>query len=313
MKLIKPPKLNAGDVIGLISPASSPDDLNKIDKGVSYLESIGYRVELGKNVGIKNGYLAGTDEQRLEDLHYMFENKHVKAIFSIRGGYGSIRLLDKINYNLVKRNPKIFVGYSDINALQMAFLKKCGLVTFAGPMVTVDFHEQVSEFTEEIFWRTITSNKKIGRLKNPSEEKFFVLRKGRGAGNLIGGNLTIFTSLIGTEYLPQIKTPVFIFEEINEPPYKVDRMFNHIRLAKLFNNVQAVILGRFVDCYETDKNKASLTLNEVILEYFEKIGVPVIYNVKHGHIKDNITIPFGLQCIVNGSKGFIEIPESGVV
>ncbi|MEW6701873.1 MAG: LD-carboxypeptidase, partial [Bacteroidota bacterium] len=121
MGIIKPKRLQPGDTIGIISPASSPDDLSKINRGIEYLEKLGYRVEVGKNVGSQAGYLAGSDAQRLADLHEMFKNKNIKAIFSIRGGYGSARLLDKIDYKLVRSNPKIFVGYSDINALQMAF------------------------------------------------------------------------------------------------------------------------------------------------------------------------------------------------
>ncbi|MCL4550994.1 MAG: LD-carboxypeptidase, partial [Bacteroidetes bacterium] len=147
-------------------------------------------------------YLAGSDAQRIADLHEMFKNKNIKAIFSIRGGYGSGRLLDKIDYKIIRNNPKIFVGYSDINALQMAFFAKTGLITFAGPMVAVDFHDEVSKFTEEVFWRTITSNKAIGRIKNPRNEKIYVLNKGRAVGRILGGNLSLLTSLNGTEYFP---------------------------------------------------------------------------------------------------------------
>ena len=312
MGIIKPKRLKPGEVIGIISPASSPDDLTKINSGVQYLEKLGYRVEVGKNVGIQQGYLAGTDAQRLVDLHYMFHNKHVKAIFSIRGGYGSGRLLDKIDYKLIRSNPKIFVGYSDINALQMAFYAKCGLVTFAGPMVAVDFHDEVSPFTEEVFWRTITSNKKIGRIKNPRNEKIFVLTKGRAIGRLIGGNLSLFTSLMGTEYFPKIKDAILLLEDVHEAPYRIDRMFNQLRLAKIFKQIRAVILGHFVDCVESDPTKKSFTLNEVVIEYFQNLKIPVIYNLRHGHVKENITMPFGVKCVVNASRGFIEINENAV-
>lgn len=312
MKIVKPKKLKAGDVIGIISPASSPDDLTKINSGVQYLEKLGYRVEVGKNVGSNDGYLAGSDTQRLNDLHEMFRNKQIKAIFSIRGGYGSGRLLDKIDYKLIRNNPKIFVGYSDINALQSAFFTKTGLITFAGPMVAVDFHDEVSDFTEEIFWRTITSNKKIGKLKNPRNEKFYMLNKGRVAGRILGGNLSIFNSLFGTAYLPKLKGAVLLLEDIHEAPYRIDRMLNQIRLAKIFKEIGGVILGHFVDCVEPDPTKKSFTLNEIIIEYFQNIKLPVLYNIKHGHIKENITIPFGIRCVLNATRGYIEIPESAV-
>ena len=215
MKLVKPKKLNKNDVIGIISPASSPSELEKIEQGTKYLEKLGYRVEVGKHVGKNHGYLAGTDEERLEDLHAMFKNKAVKAIINVRGGYGSGRLLDKINYNLIKRNPKIFVGYSDITALQMAFLRKVGLVTFAGPMVAVDFSaKKVDPFTEEVFWKTITSTKKIGKITNPQNEKFYHLTKGRGEGKLVGGNLALLTSIMGTVYQPDFTNSILLLEDI---------------------------------------------------------------------------------------------------
>jgi muramoyltetrapeptide carboxypeptidase len=312
MGIIKPKRLRPGETIGIISPASSPNDLIRINNGVQYLEKLGYRVEVGKNVGLQTGYLAGSDQERLNDLHDMFRNKDVKAIFSVRGGYGSGRLLDKIDYKLIRNNPKIFVGYSDINALQMAFFAKTGLVTFAGPMVAVDFHEEVSKFTEEVFWRTITSEKKIGKLKNPRNEKFYLLNKGRAQGRILGGNLTMFNSLIGTEYLPKLNGAILLLEDVNEAPYRIDRLLNQLRLAKVFKQISGIILGHFVDCYETDPTKRTFSLNEVIIEYFQNLDRPVLYNVKHGHIKDNITIPYGVKCVLNASRGYIEIAENGV-
>jgi muramoyltetrapeptide carboxypeptidase len=314
MKIAKPKKLKKGDVIGIISPASLPEDLSKIEKGVNYLESLGYRVEVGENITKTHGYLAGTDEERLKDLHSMFKNKNVKAIISVRGGYGSGRLLDKINYGLIKRNPKIFVGYSDITALQMAFLKKTGLVTFAGPMLAVDFwKENVNTFTEEFFWKMVTSTKKIGKLINPDNETFYTLTKGRGEGSLIGGNLSLLTSLLGTPYQANLKNAILLLEEIGEEPHKIDRMFYQLKYAtNNFKDIKGIIIGRFVDCYIKDKSSPSLTLNDVISDYFGNLKVPVIYNVKHGHIEQNLTIPWGLKTKMNSSRNFIEIGESAV-
>lgn len=313
MKTIKPKKLVNGDVIGIISPASSPANLDKIEQGVNYLEKLGYRVEIGKNVGKEHGYLAGTDEERLSDFHSMFKNKDVKAIFSVRGGYGSGRLLDKIDYNLVKKNPKIFVGYSDITAMQMAIFKKTGLVTFAGPMLATDFSGKVNEYAEENFWNVLTHSKKIGKLHNPRDEKFYVLNVGRGEGQILGGNLAVLNSLLGTEYMPSFKDSILLIEDIGEVPYRVDRLLNQLKLAKVFNQVKGVILGRFVDCYEKDKSVQTIKLNEVIEHYLTDIKVPVLYSFSHGHIEENITIPFGINCKINASKCFIELTESAVI
>lgn len=312
MRIIKPKKLKKGSLIGVISPASSPDDLSTIDSGVKYLEKLGYRVEVGKNVGLNYGYLAGTDQERIEDLHYMFRKKDVKAIICVRGGYGTPRLLDKIDYSIIKKNPKILVGYSDITALQMAIIKKTGLVTFAGPMLATDFHNHVSEFAEEMFWRMITSNKKYGQVDQPGNEKLFELHKGQAKGRILGGNLSVFTSMAGTQFFPDLKDKILLLEEIGELPYRIDRLLNQLRLNKAFAQIKGVILGAFIDCNEHDPLKKTLSLGEVVSEYLEGSKMPVVYNFKHGHLRDNITVPFGIMTRLNTSKSIVEYTEAAV-
>lgn len=312
MLIQKPKKLNKKDIIGIISPASSPDEFLRIEKGVKYLEGLGYRVKIGNNVGKNHGYLAGTDEERVNDIHEMFKDKSVKAIFCLRGGYGAFRLLDKIDYRLIKNNPKIFVGYSEITSLQMAFLEKAGLMTFAGPMVTVDFYDEVSPYTSELFWATITSNKKLGKIKYPENQKLPYLRKGSVSGRIIGGNLAVFAALLGTNYSPNLTGKILMIEDIGELPYRVDRMLNQLRLAGVFKKVKGIILGRFVDCNEHDPNKKTLTLGEVIDHYIGSLKIPSIYTFPHGHIKDFVTIPFGLKVNLNATKGIVEFAESAV-
>lgn len=312
MRLIKPAKLKTGDVIGIISPASSAQDPKKIENGVQYLEKNGYRVEIGKNVGKTNGYLAGTDQERADDLNLMFKNKNIKAIICLRGGYGASRILDKINYKIIRNNPKIFVGFSEITALQMAILQKAGLITFAGPMLAPDFADNVSTYTEEFFWRIITSNKKMGRLKYPDNGKLTAITKGSSSGRILGGNLSVFAALIGTVYLPSMKEKILMLEDINELPYKIDRILNQMKMLKVFKQVRGVILGRFVGCYEHDPMKKTLTLGEVMEDYLSHLKIPVLYAFPHGHIKDKVTVPLGLKVKINSTKGFIDYAESAV-
>ncbi|MBE0570941.1 MAG: LD-carboxypeptidase [Ignavibacteriaceae bacterium] len=312
MNYLKPKKLLKGDLIGIISPASSPDDLSLIESGVRYIEGFGYHTILGNNVGKIRGYLAGTDAERVDDIHKMFGDKNVKAIFCLRGGYGAFRLLDKINYKIIQSNPKIFVGFSEITALQMAFLKKANLITFAGPMVMPNFSREVSTFTEENFWRMMTSAKKPGKFKLPDTEKLSSLNSGIVSGRIIGGNLAVFVSLLGTKYLPDLKDNILFLEEINEPPYKIDRMLNQLKLNNVFKKVKGIILGNFIKCIELDKNKNTLTLQEVWEDYFSDLNIPVIHSFPHGHIKDLITISIGSKIKLNVTKGFVELMESGV-
>jgi muramoyltetrapeptide carboxypeptidase len=313
MEVIKPARLEKDGVIGIISPASAPEDLTRIQKGVTYLESLGYRVEVGKNAEKYNGYLAGTDDQRAEDIHYMFKKKEIKAILCTRGGYGAGRLLNILDYNLIKKNPKIFVGYSDITALQMAFLNKCRMVTFAGPMIAVDFWNEISTYTEEMFWKVITSGKKYGKIKNPDDEKYYTLNKGKAESEIAGGNLALITSMLGTPYLPSFKNKILFLEEIGEAPYRIDRMLGQLKSAGILKEVSGVLLGRFKDCYDSDSNEHSLTLNEVIEDYFSKIDIPVMYNVKHGHIKDNMTLAWGIKYKMNTVTGNFEMTENAVI
>jgi muramoyltetrapeptide carboxypeptidase len=312
MRIVKPKRLKKGDVIGIISPSSSPDDLFKINKGVSYLEGLGYGVKVGKNVGNYHGYLAGTDEQRVNDLHEMFGDKKVKAIICVRGGYGSLRLLDKIDFKLIAHNPKIFVGYSDITALQMAFFVKTGLLTFAGPMLAVDFYNNVNPYTEEMFWVLVTSNKRFGRIKLPENEKTFTIIKGTAKGRITGGNLTTLASLAGTKYIPDMKNKLLLLEEIGEAPYRIDRLLGQLKMVGVFNVISGLILGAFVDCIEPDPEKKTLTLGEVVADYVNRLKVPVIYNFAHGHLSNNITVPMGANLRLNASRGIIEITESVV-
>jgi len=312
MIYLKPKGLLKGDVIGIISPASAADDEKLIQSGIKYLEGLGYRTKLGKNVGKVRGYLAGTDRERVEDIHQMFGDKSVKAIFCLRGGYGAFRLLDKINYKLIRNNPKIFVGFSEITALQMAFLTRANLITFAGPMVVSNFSNEISNYTEEIFWRTIISGSKPDKIELSDVQIFLKSNSPQASGLLVGGNLAVFASLLGTGYLPEIKNKILLLEEVNEPPYKIDRMFNQLKLNKVFKKVNGVILGNFLNCIEADAEKKTLTVEEVWRDYFNDLKVPVINSFPHGHIKDMLTVPFGININLNLRKSYIRIMESCV-
>ena len=312
MSYTKPEKLNKGDLIGIISPASSPDDLELIEKGINYIERLGYRTLPGKNIGKSKGYLAGTDRERVDDIHNMFSDKKVKAVFCLRGGYGAFRLLDKIDYKLIRNNPKIFVGFSEITSLQMAFLKKANLITFAGPMVIPNFSKDVSIYTEEYFWSTITTVKKTEKIILTKQHKFLNVNRKKTSGIIVGGNLAVFTSMIGTSYLPDLKDKIILLEDVSEPPYKIDRMLNQLRLNKIFKRAKGIILGSFNNCNEPDEKKKTLTTEEVLEDYFSKAELPVIYNFPYGHIKDFVTVPFGINVKLNPSKGFVEFTENAV-
>ncbi|HLF20570.1 MAG TPA: LD-carboxypeptidase [Bacteroidota bacterium] len=312
MKILKPPRLKKGDLIGLVAPASTPSSNEKIEKGVRYLEQLGYRVKVGKFVQEVLGYLAGTDEQRAIDLNEMLRDRNVRAILALRGGYGTPRILSEIDYNAARRNPKIIVGYSDMTALQLAMFKKIGLITFSGPMVSVEMWNVIDPYTEEHFWQIITSSSKIGRLMNPGNEPMQTLRDGKAVGRLLGGNFSLVASLIGTPYLPDLRKAILILEEVDEAPHRVDRMFAQLQNTGILKKASGLLLGKFTDCVPSDASKPHLTVDQVLEDVSRRVTCPVLSNIQYGHIPKKLTIPIGVMAKMDARKGLIEVNEAGV-
>lgn len=312
LKIIKPPALHRGDVIGIIAPASPVTSDEKIEKGVIYLEQLGYKVKLGKHVRATHGYLAGTDSNRAHDINDMFKDKQVKAIFSLRGGYGTPRLLPLINYKLIKQNPKIFVGYSDITALQLAIFKKTNLVTFSGPMVSVEMWNKIDPATEGIFWTMLLSTKKFGVLHNATFTQTTPLRRGRETGILLGGNLTLIASILGSQYIPSFKDSILFLEEVDEQNYRFDRLLNQLALSKILGQAKGIVIGQLTDIVQKDPTQPFLTVEEILAEYFGKMKKPILTNFPYGHIPKKFTLPFGISVRVDAGKNQIELLEGAV-
>jgi len=312
MRTVKPKALRRGDVIGICAPASPPSSEEKINKGVAYLERLGYRVELGRNLYRKRGYLAGSDAQRTEDLNELFTNKNVKAIFTVRGGYGSHRILNLLNYNLIKRNPKILVGYSDITALQLALFRKTGLISFSGPMVAVEMASGFKGKAEEHFWRCLTSTKPLPPLKGKVNERLNGRKPESVTGQLLGGNFSLVVALLGTRYFPTINNLILLLEEIDERPYRIDRMFQQMKLADLFQRMSGIVLGKFKDCVP-EKGKPSLSLQQVFKDAFHDFHGPILSNIQYGHINNSLTIPLGIRVLLSARACKLEFLEAGVL
>jgi muramoyltetrapeptide carboxypeptidase len=309
MTIIKPPRLRSGNLIGLIAPASTPSSDNAIEHGAAYLERLGYRVTFGKHIRKMHGYLAGTDEERAEDFNAMVRDDQVKAIFAIRGGYGTPRLLQMIDYRSLKRHPKILVGYSDITALQLAIFRTIGLVTFSGPMTGVEMSKGIDPYTEEHFWRLLTSTKKIGALKNPADEPLSFLNNGSARGRLLGGNFSLVACLMGTPFIPTLRKSILVLEDVDEPPHRIDRMFAQLLHSGIGKNLAGLICGKFTHCHPGDPNEPHLAVEE----YAAKLTCPVITNFSYGHIPRKLTIPIGLQTRIDTNRKLIDVLESAVV
>jgi muramoyltetrapeptide carboxypeptidase len=307
-----PPRLRRGDCIGIVAPAGPVADLSLIERGVRYLERLGYAVAVGKHAARTHGYLAGTDRQRLEDLHAMFRDPRVRMIMALRGGYGSSRLLSAIDYRMIARNPKILAGFSDLTALQLALWKKCRLVTFHGPMLASDFSGRIDPFTEEQFWRLITSPSVPERIHRDSKARAGIATGERATGRLLGGNLSLIVSLLGTPFQPSFNGGILFFEEVGEEPYRIDRMLTHLQNAGILKRLHGIASGQFRDCGPDDPHRPSLTLRRILVETAERTGVPFLSGLPFGHIRRKVTIPIGVRAGLDPERGTLDLLEAAV-
>ncbi|MCG8607317.1 LD-carboxypeptidase [bacterium] len=287
---IKPERLRSGDTIGVISPGS-PVLPGRLERGIEYLKRSGYSVRLGQHVSDANGYLAGSDKDRTEDIHRMYRDDEVAAIFCTRGGYGTPRLLNRIDYDLIRRNPKIFVGFSDITALQLAILAKSDAITFSGPMVGAEMARDMDSLTERHFWDLIGGASRSLWL-SAKDAALKCLRPGKARGPLIGGCLSLICSLVGTPYLPDLTGAILLVEEVGEAPYRIDRLLTQLRLSENLQKLSGILFGKFENCVSKSPDD-SLSIEQVIRDATSDLTIPVIYGVSYGHVDQKFTFPMG--------------------
>lgn len=305
--LVKPQKLQMGDTVGVISPAS-PSDPDSLLRGIAYLENLGLRVKLGKNVYKENGYLAGQDQERLDDLHSMFADCDVKAIICARGGYGTSRIASQINYELIANNPKIFWGYSDITFLHTAFRQRSKLVTFHGPMLSSDIGKDEwdklsAHYFEQMFLtEDIVYDESIAPIGTPI--------KGYVEGELVGGNLCLLNTTLGTPFEIETKDKIIFIEDIHEEPRSIDRYLNQLLMAGKFDNIGGLVIGDFNECGPGERVQ-TFSLDEVLDYYIKLINKPTLKGLKIGHCSPNVSIPLGTKAIICTDRKQLII-ESGV-
>lgn len=317
--LIKPHALRTGDLVGVIAPATSVPDPERLALVEPTLRYFGLRARVGKYVANGSGHVSRTVSERLDDLHAMFRDPEVRAVFCIRGGYGSMQLLDKIDYDLIRRNPKIFLGYSDITAMHLAIQRRAGLVTFHGPIVLSSF----TDYTQQNFRRALFDARPAGKLTNPAESNTLrpehplrTVRGGVASGRLVGGNLSLVTALMGTPFEIDTRGRILFIEDVGEEPYRIDRMLTQLRLAGKFDEAAGIIFGECSECGPNDY-KPSLawdaTLGEVVDNAFSSLRVPVLSGLTIGHTADQLTLPLGVQAVLNADEKTLELKESGVI
>jgi muramoyltetrapeptide carboxypeptidase len=298
-RIIKPRRLRRGDTIGIVAPAS-PFDPDELERGRSVLHALGFQTRLADGLMARKGYLAGEDDHRLAQLHKMLSDPQVHAVMCARGGYGTLRLLNAIDYGLVRASEKPFIGFSDITALHQAFYWKSGIVTFHGPLVTT-FAE-----ADEITCRTFVSAVTDPAPCRIRADRARIVVSGKAEGVVTGGNLTVLSHLVGTPYHPVFKDCIVVIEDIGEKPYRIDRMFTQMKMAGCFEGVAGFVFGSFHKCGPRTE------LFELFKTCFNDLNVPIAAGFGTGHNGRNTTLPFGIVAHLDAVKGELTYLENAI-
>ena len=288
--ILIPPRLALGDTIGLVAPASSTERPERIDEVIAHLKAQGFAVKPSANLRRRTGYLAGTDAERAADFNAAFADPKVKAVFALRGGYGSCRILSLLDYDLIRANPKPFIGYSDITALHHAILVKSGLVTYHGPNANEAFLPGNNAAFRRALMDPVQNSMIFSREKKGGADTRLVVT-GCVTGRLLGGNMTCLLRLLGTPYAPDFKGAILFLEDIGEKAYRIDGMFTQLRLAGVLSQIAGLILGRFD--HTDPKEQARITT--YLDEEAKRIDIPCISHAPVGHFPEQVVMPIGMQ------------------
>jgi len=313
---LKPPRLKAGDTVGLINPAGATFQPDDVAVAREMMAALGLSLKTGAHLLDRHGYLAGTDRNRADDINSMFADPEVTAILTLRGGWGCNRLLDLIDYKTVSKHPKILMGYSDITSLLLALHAKTGLVTFHGPVGTSTWNQFSTNYVQKLLFNAETFS-----MENPSdtgdnlaqtEDRVLTINGGTAKGRLLGGNLSVLTAMVGSGYLPDFRGNILFVEDVGEEIYRVDRMLTQLKLAGILRQLSGFIFGRCSDC-EPGQGYASLTLQEVFADHIKPLGIPAWYGSMIGHMEKKFTVPLGIESSIDADAGRITLLEPAVV
>tara|TARA_R110002072_G_scaffold232309_1_gene389677 strand:- start:28151 stop:29179 length:1029 start_codon:yes stop_codon:yes gene_type:complete len=304
---ILPARLKKGDVIGISAPAGGVKSSSEIDDFTKVLEQLGFKVKFSKNSSNKFGYFSGTDEERASDFMGLILDNEVKGIFFLRGGWGCARILPLLDFDAIKVNPKVIMGFSDITTLLNAITSKTGLVTFHGPGGNSTWNAYSIRYINELL-----INGELVNYRNEKQDlKITTYSPGSARGDLYGGNLSVICSLVGTDFLPSWKDKILFLEDVGEEPYRIDRMLTHLKLAGVFDEVNGVILGNFRKCVAEEPER-SFTLKEVFEQHFSTLKKPVFYGAQIGHVRNKFTIPVGVEVKMNADDGSFVLVDASV-
>lgn len=318
LPLLKPARLRPGSVVGIVSPAGATFEKEELDIVQDAVKALGLVPKLSRHLLDRYGYLAGQDKDRAADINQMFSDPEVGAILPIRGGWGCSRMLPYLDYEVIRQNPKIIVGFSDITALTLAISARTGMLTFHGPNGLTSWKTQQTEY----FRRVLFADESVTfqNLKDGEDEdrlmqvkyRIRTINPGTAKGKLMGGNLSVISGIVGSPYLPDLKGAILFLEETNENIYRIDRMMTHLKIAGVFDNLAGFIFGQCPGC-SPGADYGSLTLEEVIFDHIKPLGIPAWSGAMIGHIEPILTIPIGLEVEIDARVGTIRMLEPAVI
>ncbi len=308
--VVRPPRLRPGDTVGLVNPAGATWSTIDIDIVRESFEAMGLKVKVGAHVLERHGYFAGRDDERAADVNAMFGDSSVRGVVCIRGGWGCARILPLVDYDLIRKNPKVLLGYSDITALHHAVHSRTGLVTFHGPVGISEWNAFNVGWLKRVVFDaeavTFANDKSVDVAETlvQREHRTAAITAGTARGRLLGGNLTVLTTIIGSGYLPDFRDAVLFLEDVGEAPYRVDRMFQQLKLAGVLNQVKAVVWGTCSDC-DPGEGFGSFTIEDVLTQHLKPLGVPVWHGAMIGHVARQFTLPCGVEVETDAAAGTI--------
>ena len=317
--VLKPRKLAPGDTVALVSPASATFNTVDVQIAGESLAALGFKVRAGAHMLDRHGYLAGDDKARADDINKAFADKSVAAIHAIRGGWGSARLLPYLDFETIRRNPKVLIGYSDITALLLSIFGRTGLITFHGPIGlgrwdpwSLEYYKRVLMNGESVIY---TNKQGLSPERNSLTQVEFrtqTITPGKARGRLLGGNLTVLTAILGSPYLPDWEDSILFCEDVREDLYRVDRMLTQLELAGILGKIKGFVFGGCSECGPGDGNYGALTLEEIFQDHIKPLGVPAWQGAMIGHAQPQWTLPVGAQVEIDADKATIALTESAV-
>jgi muramoyltetrapeptide carboxypeptidase len=312
----KPPRLRPGDTVGLIEPAGFTDDAFDLALVMETVAAMGLKPKPARHLMERYGYLAGKDADRGADVNAMFADPDVRAVFAVRGGWGSARILPYLDFAAIRAHPKLLVGFSDITALHLAFAARAGFATIHGPNAASSW----SQFSWDAF-RAVAFDGATPTLVNPQarEDRLVPLggrirtfRGGQATGRLLGGNLTVLAALMGTPWLPDFSGAILFLEDVGEAPYRIDRMLTQLSLAGVLGKVAGVVFGQCARCNAADASYGGFTLSEVLQQHLAPLGVPAFQGAAIGHVANQFSLPLGVRAQIDADAGSIRLLEAAV-